>query len=179
MTLPLQKRSKTWLISAALLVIISDQSFPQRISASTAANVRKADRIVIVKSQHSMTLMAEGQPLKSYKVALGTASGAKERQGDHKTPEGQYIIDRKNAQSRFHLALHISYPNAIDRKRAHDAGVDPGDLIMIHGLEDKFAWIGSMQSKTDWTDGCVAVTNQEIEEIWKLVPIGTPVEIKP
>lgn len=139
----------------------------------------KADRIVILKSKHLMILMANGKPLRSYRVALGRASGAKERQGDHKTPVGQYVIDEKNAQSRFHLALHISYPNAADRKRAHDAGVDPGGAIMIHGVEKQFAWLGSLQHEVDWTDGCIAVTDGEMDEVWQLVPVGTPVEIKP
>jgi murein L,D-transpeptidase YafK len=139
----------------------------------------KADRIVIVKSKHSMVLMANGKPLKSYHVALGKSDGAKERQGDHKTPEGEYVIDQKNAQSRFHLALHVSYPNAADRKRAHDAGVDPGGAIMIHGVEKQFAWLGPLQHDIDWTDGCIAVTNREMDEVWQLVPVGTPVEIKP
>lgn len=155
------------------------QAFPQQLSTRSATTAPQADRIVIVKSQHTMTLMAHGQVLKSYSVALGRASGRKERKGDHKTPEGLYIIDQKNERSRFHLSLHISYPNSIDQKRAHDAGVDPGNLIMIHGLEKPFAWLGSLQHEVDWTDGCIAVSNQEIEEIWKLVPIGTPVEIRP
>lgn len=126
-----------------------------------------------------MTLMAKGRVLKEYKIALGRVAGAKEHQGDHKTPEGQYFIDQKNSNSRFHLALHISYPNSTDKKRAHDAGVNPGSAIMIHGVEKEFSWLGSLQHEVDWTDGCIAVSNQEIEEIWKLVPIGTPVEIKP
>lgn len=139
-----------------------------------------ADRIVVVKSSHTMTLMANGQVLKVYKVALGRGpAGPKERQGDHKTPEGQYVIDRKIARSRFHLALRVSYPNAEDQGRARKAGVDPGGLIEIHGLPPQFAWVGSLQHKVDWTDGCVAVTDAEIDEVWRLVPVGTQVEIKP
>lgn len=139
-----------------------------------------ADRIIITKSSHSMTLMANGHVLKVYRVALGRGpAGPKERQGDHKTPEGQYLIDRKNAHSRFHLALHVSYPNPADLDRARKAGVDPGGLIEIHGLPPQFAWLGSLQHKVDWTDGCIAVTDAEIDEVWRLVPIGTPVEIRP
>lgn len=127
-----------------------------------------------------MTLMANGHVLKVYRVALGRGpAGPKERQGDHKTPEGQYLIDRKNAHSRFHLALHVSYPNPADLDRARKAGVDPGGLIEIHGLPPQFAWLGSLQHKVDWTDGCIAVTDAEIDEVWRLVPIGTPVEIRP
>lgn len=89
------------------------------------------------------------------------------------------MIDQKNTQSRFHLALHVSYPSTADRKRAHDEGVDPGGAIMIHGVEDRFSWLGILLRQVDWTDGCIAVTNPEIEEIWRLVPVGTPIEIKP
>lgn len=141
---------------------------------------QKADRIVVVKSKHTMTLMAGGHALKIYKVALGRGPlGPKEHAGDNKTPEGEYVIDQKNTKSRFHLALHISYPNADDKKRAHDAGLDPGGAIMIHGLENGLGWLGSIQHDLDWTEGCIAVSNSEIEEIWRLVPTGTPIEIKP
>jgi murein L,D-transpeptidase YafK len=146
---------------------------------TAASDKQQADHIIIIKSQHLMTLMADGKPIESYKVALGKSAGRKERQGDHKTPEGKYVIDQKNAQSRFHLALHISYPNAADRKRAGDAGIDPGGAIMIHGVENEFALLGILQHDVDWTDGCIAVTNPEIEEVWRLVPVGTTVEIKP
>jgi murein L,D-transpeptidase YafK len=138
-----------------------------------------ADRVVIVKSAHSMTLMAHGKVLRVYEVALGRKPGAKERRGDHKTPEGLYVVDGKNSKSRFDLALYISYPNAIDRARAKELGVDPGGDIEIHGLERPFSWLGSLHRLADWTDGCVAVTDAEIEEMWPLVPIGTAVEIRP
>jgi murein L,D-transpeptidase YafK len=174
------RRNTVYIWSSVLLVsLLCSIAVLGRLSAQLNAEKRKADRIIIVKSKHSMVLIANGKPLKSYRVALGKSDGAKERQGDHKTPEGQYVIDQKNTQSRFHLALHVSYPNAADRKRAHDAGVDPGGDIMIHGVEKQFAWLGPLQHEVDWTDGCIAVTNQEIEEIWQLVPVGTPVEIKP
>jgi murein L,D-transpeptidase YafK len=145
-----------------------------------AQSEQKADRIVVVKSNHTMTLLEKGRVLKVYKVALGRgAAGRKEREGDNKTPEGQYVIDQKNSRSRFHLALHISYPNVIDRKRAADARADPGGAIMIHGLENGLGWLGPVQHDVDWTEGCIAVSNAEIDEIWRLVPVGTPIEIKP
>lgn len=146
----------------------------------TTPPAKKADRIVVDKSARTMTLMQGGKVLKTYKVALSReAVGAKEREGDHRVPEGQYMIDSKNSYSRFHLALHISYPNAADRERARKLRVKPGGNIEIHGLDSKHAWVGSLQRQVDWTDGCIAVTNQEIEEIWLLVPVGTPLEIRP
>ena len=144
-----------------------------------AASPKRADRIVVEKSARTMKLMLGNDVLKAYKVALSSEPvGAKEREGDHRVPEGRYVIDWKNPQSRFHLALHISYPNAADRERARKLGVRPGGDIEIHGL-GKFGWVGSLQRQVDWTDGCIAVTNSEIEEIWPLVAVGTPVEIRP
>lgn len=146
----------------------------------TTPTAIKADRIVVDKSARTMTLMQGAKALKTYKVALSRKPlGAKEREGDHKVPEGEYVVDSKNAHSRFHLALHISYPNAADREKARKLGVRPGGNIEIHGLDSKYAWVGSLQRQVDWTDGCIAVTNPEIEEIWPLVPVGTPVEIRP
>lgn len=139
-----------------------------------------ADRIVIVKSSHTMTLMHGKDVLKTYRVALGTESvGAKEREGDHKTPEGIYVIDAKNPTSRFHLALHISYPNSKDREKARLLGVNPGGDVEIHGLPKGFGWLGAMQRRVDWTDGCIALTNEEIEQIYPLVAVGTVVDIRP
>jgi murein L,D-transpeptidase YafK len=145
-----------------------------------ATETKTVDRIVVEKSARTMKLMRGDEVLKTYKVALGHQPiGAKQRVGDHKTPEGNYVIDFKNRESRFHLALHVSYPNAADRERAHKLGADPGGNIEIHGLESKFAWLGSLHRGMDWTDGCIAVSNAEIEEIWPLVPVGTPLQILP
>jgi murein L,D-transpeptidase YafK len=127
-----------------------------------------------------MTLLRDGRILKTYKVALSREPiGPKEREGDHRVPEGLYVVDAKNPHSKFHLALHISYPNASDRDRARKLGVKPGGNIEIHGLGPNVAWVGSLHRQIDWTDGCIAVTNSEIEEIWQLVQIGTTVEILP
>src|SRR5262249_42748234 len=138
----------------------------------------QADQIVIVKSERTMTLLRQGQVLKTYKVALGhEPRGAKMQRGDNKTPEGKYTIDSRNPHSQFHLALHISYPNQADRARAKGLGVNPGGEIMIHGLPPAYSWLGAAHRTVDWTLGCVAVTDAEIEEIWGLVPNGVQVEI--
>ena len=156
-------------------------SSPTRETPAQSAEASQiVDRIVVVKSTRTMTLENNGRVLKTYKVALGgDPIGAKERQGDHKTPEGEYFVDAKNAHSQFYLALHISYPNAADRVRARKLGAAPGGDVEIHGLGKKFGWIGARHRITDWTDGCVAVTNEEIEEIFSMVPVGTRVELKP
>lgn len=148
--------------------------------AANSAAAKHADKIVIEKSKRTMTLMSGGEILKTYKVALGGQPvGAKDRQGDHKTPEGLYSVDRKVPNSEFYRALHLSYPSAADRVRATKRGVRPGSDVEIHGLGAKFGWIGSAHRLHDWTDGCIAVTNEEIDEIFPLVDVGTPVEIKP
>ncbi len=127
-----------------------------------------------------MQLLRGGEVLKTYKVALSTQPvGPKEIAGDHRVPEGMYTVDFKNAGSRFHRALHISYPNKADRARARKLGINPGGDIEIHGLEPKYASLGALHRAMDWTDGCIAVTNAEIDEIWSLISAGTLVEIRP
>jgi len=140
----------------------------------------KADRIIVHKKGRVMELMHANQVIKTYKIALGgNPTGPKQRQGDHRTPEGSYVIDRRNEHSKFHRSLHVSYPNAADREHARQLGVPPGGDIFIHGLPNGYGWIGAAHRAHDWTDGCIAVTDKEIEEIWNLVDNGTPVEIKP
>jgi murein L,D-transpeptidase YafK len=94
-------------------------------------------------------------------------------------PEGVYVLDRRNRHSQFYRSLHISYPNAEDRARARKLKIPPGGDIMIHGLPNDYGWLGSAHRAHDWTDGCIAVTNEEIEEIWRVVPEGTTIEIRP
>lgn len=148
--------------------------------SSSFAENQQADRIVVLKSERKLLLYSHDKLFKTYKVALGPNSvGPKTKQGDHRTPEGTYRIDSRNSRSRYHLALHISYPSSEDRNRARKLGVSPGGDIMIHGLPDAYAYLGALHTKYDWTDGCIAVSNAEIEEIWKLVPTGTAIEIKP
>lgn len=140
----------------------------------------KADQVIVVKSQRTLTLLSQGKVLRTFKVALGgTPVGAKEQEGDHKTPEGHYILDRRNPKSRFYKSIHVSYPNDQDKQRASQSGVSAGGDIMIHGLPNGFGWLGATHRNMDWTDGCVAVTNGEMDEIWELVSDGTPIEIRP
>ncbi len=140
----------------------------------------RADRILIEKANHTMTLFENGRSLRSYSVALGRGGlQPKRREGDNKTPEGQYRIDGRNSSSAFHLALHISYPDPGDSASASSRGEKPGGDILIHGIRNGIGWIGSLHRWVDWTAGCIAVADEEIEEIWRTVPDGTPVEIKP
>lgn len=139
-----------------------------------------ADKILIEKQERRLTLFSKKKVIKTYKIALGgNPDGPKERQGDMKTPEGTYFIDSRNKNSLYHLSLHISYPNEKDKKRARELGVSPGGDIMIHGIKNGMSWVGDAHAESDWTKGCIAVTDDEIEEIDKLVPNGTIVEIRP
>jgi murein L,D-transpeptidase YafK len=143
------------------------------------ANV-SVDRVVVYKHERKLVLLSAGKELRSYKVALGGEPvGPKTRHGDHRTPEGIYTLDSRNPNSHFYKAFHISYPNSKDTAAARKQGVGPGGDIMLHGLPKEYAWVGKAHVLHDWTDGCIAVTNEEMDEIWKLVRVGTPIEIKP
>jgi murein L,D-transpeptidase YafK len=166
--------------SLGIIVCIGLIAYSCSTPAQQPATPQKADSVLILKKDHVMELLTGGRVILTYKVALGQGGLApKDRQGDGRTPEGHYVIDARNAASEYHLSLHVSYPNADDRKRAAKLGVAPGGDIMIHGLPNGKGWIGAGHRAYDWTLGCIAVTNEEIEEVWKLVPVGTPVEIRP
>jgi murein L,D-transpeptidase YafK len=146
--------------------------------AATAAP--KVDKVVVFKKARLMHLVSAGKTLRSYKIALGgDPVGPKTREGDHKTPEGSYVLDRRNAASRFYKSIHISYPTLAQSEAARKMGASPGGDVMIHGLPNGFGWIGSAHRLYDWTDGCIAVTNAEMDEIWDAVSDGTAIEINP
>ncbi|QYX58563.1 L,D-transpeptidase family protein [Roseovarius sp. SCSIO 43702] len=136
------------------------------------------DLIELDKSERRLTVYRDGEALRSYEVALGPEpEGHKRRQGDGRTPEGEYRIDRRNPQSAFHLSLGIDYPRPQDRARAAEAGVSPGGDIFFHGQPNLLPHIERRAG--DWTEGCIALTNAEIEELWRVTPIGTRVVIRP
>ena len=141
----------------------------------------KASMIHVYKEQRLMILNGQdGKPMRVYNIALGeNPKGHKRREGDEKTPEGRYYIETRNPNSNYHLSLKISYPNAEDWENASRFGHSPGGLIMIHGLPNGKEWIAPTHTQKDWTDGCIAVTNEEIREIWELVGDGTPIQIWP
>lgn len=158
--------------AASLLIIVS--------AAKHANGEGTVDRVIVNKAKRELLLMHAGNMVRSYRVALGrNPVGPKTKQGDGKTPEGIYSISGRNAASAFHRALRVSYPNSADRAQAKRLGVAPGGDIMIHGLPNGQGHIGKAHLQSDWTEGCIAVTNAEIEEIWGLVRDGTKVEINP
>jgi murein L,D-transpeptidase YafK len=142
--------------------------------------VALADSVVVEKKTRRLTLYHMGRPIRTYLVALGGQPvGDKLSAGDRRTPEGLFSIEARNPNSEYHLALRISYPDAAHRARAEAIGASPGGDIMIHGLPNGSGKVGAYHRTVDWTNGCIALTDEEIEEIWNAVPIGTPVQIKP
>ena len=150
-----------------------------RVDKKPTEQIPGIDLILVEKSKRMMSVYHEGRLLKTYKVALGFAPiGHKEQEGDGKTPEGIYSVSHKLPNSQFYKALQVSYPNKNDQINARNKGVSPGGQIMIHGLGKKFAWLGKMHVNSDWTLGCIAVTDDEIKEIYDSTIIGTKIEIR-
>ena len=163
-----------FLIIGATAIFFFAHQDPKVLPAGTTI-----DRILVEKSDRKLSILRGGKVLKTYHVALGrTPIGAKEQEGDNKTPEGIYTIDYRNPKSDYHLALHISYPSAEDITRAAQRGVNAGFDIMIHGLPNGEGWIGAAHRQKDWTAGCIAVTDEEIDELYHVTPDGTTIEIR-
>jgi len=141
--------------------------------SSVASAMDKADFVIVKKSSRQMMLFKEGELLQSYRISLGgDPVGHKVQEGDQKTPE-------EKSDSAFFKSIRVSYPNSADKDNAKKLGVDPGGQIMIHGQRNGFGWLGSIMHHFNWTAGCIAVKNSEMEEIWSMVDVGTPIEINP
>jgi murein L,D-transpeptidase YafK len=144
------------------------------------ASVPTADEVVVHKNERRLYLMRHGEVLRSYRVALGLMpEGTKERAGDFRTPEGRYLLERRNSRSDFFLSIQISYPNDNDVRRARSHHLDPGGSIMIHGLPNNLRHPPAYYSTSDWTDGCIAMSNSDMVELWLMTPDNTPIEILP
>ena len=148
---------------------------------AAAYDVPPADAVLVAKSERKLYLMRDGEPYREYEIALGFHPvGKKLKEGDGKTPEGTYVLDWRKANSRFYRSIHISYPNEEDLAQALDAGERPGGMIMLHGYPDPNTFArGSYRFRgRDWTDGCIAVSNEAMDEIWNAVGEGTPILIR-
>lgn len=140
----------------------------------------KADAVLVIKSERRLYLMLKGVPFASFPVTFGAnPTGHKQEQGDERTPEGHYLLDYKNPNSKFYKSIHISYPNAKDRASARGRGVDPGGDIMIHGQKNGWEWAAPLVQFFSWTDGCVALSNRDMDRVWTAISPGTPIEIRP
>lgn len=177
----------TGALSATLLVPAPMDSLNKSVRADAAKAPRSAsvaallaDSIVVEKKRRRLTLFLDGKPVKHYGIALGrNPQGAKVQIGDNRTPEGVYFIEGRLPDSKYYRALRISYPDQLDRLRARSLGLTAGGDIMIHGLPTGRERMGAAHRRTDWTEGCIAVTNEEIDEIWAAIPDGAPIQIKP
>jgi murein L,D-transpeptidase YafK len=167
------------LLIAAVVLAFSTNFYAHHVWNAVATGTA-IDRILVEKSARKLSIFRGDKKLKSYRVAIGrNPVGPKEQEGDMKTPEGIYKIDSRNPQSDYHLALHVSYPSDEDNSRAAERGVNAGFDIMIHGIQNGLGWIGAFHRLHDWTAGCIALTDEEIEELWRITPDGTTVEIRP
>lgn len=147
---------------------------------SFAWGIQPIETVRVLKSQHKLQLISEGKVLYEFKVALGkTPTGHKQQSGDGKTPEGTYLLDYKKLDSAFYKAIHISYPNPKDVEKANTLGVDPGGQIMIHGQKNGFGWLAFITQQFDWTNGCIALSNSDMDILWKLIKEGTEIRISP
>lgn len=141
---------------------------------------QKVDLVLVKKSERKLMLISNGEPYKTYRIALGPRpQGHKQYSGDERTPEGRYFLDYKKDPSRFYKAIHISYPNEQDLESARQRGVNPGGNIMIHGYPEDGSESPEVASIFNWTNGCIAVTNEAMDEIWTVVEPGTPIDILP
>ena len=163
---------KTASILAALLLLLSGNAVTNDIPV--------ADSVLVDKSDKKLYLLKGGRPFREYQIVMGeNPRGHKRKAADERTPEGSYLLDWRNPESSFYKSIHISYPSGKDLAAAKARGEDPGGMIMIHGLPNKFDWAEKVLEGWNWTDGCIAVTNREMDEIWLAVRDGTPIEIIP
>lgn len=166
-------------LSLSLLMLISSTLF-STASFASAMSSGKADLVVVTKSEASMALLRQGKVLKKYRIAMGdNPIGHKLTEGDQRTPEGRYLLDYKKSDSAYYRAIRISYPNDEDRLRADALGISPGGQIMIHGENPNSSLSPEEAQMYNWTDGCIAVTNAEMDELWRAIDEGTPIEIWP
>ncbi len=185
--LPTCHRLKATLVMcvAALLwsmaALASEAKSSAAVLSSTAGSSQlKASAVLVDKSNRSLRLLNNGETLREYSISLGKQPvGHKLYEGDQRTPEGRYVLDWRNSNSKFYRSLHVSYPNRRDEARARKLGKSPGGNIMIHGLPNEFHYAPWLYKGKDWTDGCIAVNNTEMDEIWELVDDGTPIIILP
>jgi murein L,D-transpeptidase YafK len=150
------------------------------LQTTNVMGTQKADAVLVIKSEKRLYLMNKGEAFASFHVTFGSnPKGHKLEQGDGRTPEGRYILDYKNAGSAYYKSIHISYPNAKDRQEALKRGVDPGGDIMIHGQKNGYGRLSILVQRFNWTNGCIALSDRNMEQVWMAVDPGTPIEIRP
>jgi murein L,D-transpeptidase YafK len=168
------------LLGAISTLVLLAANSPLAADPSHQAQPEQADKILVVKSERKLHLLKAGRVLKTFDISLGLVPvGPKQREGDFRTPEGVYYLDARNADSDYFLSIKVSYPNAADVARARAQGVEPGGQIMIHGLPNQPKYDARRYHGWDWTDGCIAVSNSDMVDIWLMTGEATPIEIRP
>jgi murein L,D-transpeptidase YafK len=178
----LVRRAAVALLTLAASLTAGADTLPYRARSivSPGAEYPTADRLLVRKSERQLYLMRGSEVLRAYRIALGlNPAGHKERAGDFRTPEGRYRLNRRNPRSDFFLSIQVSYPNESDIKSARRKGWEPGGSIMIHGLPNDPRHAPDYYATHDWTDGCIAVSNADIVEIWLMTNDNTPIDIEP
>ncbi|MBK1852024.1 L,D-transpeptidase family protein [Marinobacter sp. 1-4A] len=172
-----------WFIAIIVLLatlVIALYFIDKKLPMLLAKDLPAADSVLVKKAERKLYLVRDGLTYRAYNIALGgNPEGHKQQEGDQRTPEGRYLLDWRNIKSAYHRSLHVSYPNSKDRTQAAAMSVPPGGMIMIHGQPNGLGWLSPLLQLWDWTDGCIAVSNVEIEEIWRAVGNGTPILIEP
>ncbi len=163
----------------SMLTTVSVTLYASAGKVSASESAQKVDRVLVLKEKHKLFLLYKNEIVREYHIALGKSpKGTKVMQGDRKTPEGNYTLDFKKADSSYYKAIHISYPSKADMEKAKKLGVNPGGAIMLHGQPNGWGWLSFIRQRFNWTSGCIAVSNGDMDEIWRLVKPGTPIEIR-
>jgi len=169
-----------WNSSVLAVLALSIAGLGTAVGDSLSPSFQRADALLIVKSERKLYLLKGGEVLRDFDIALGLMpEGPKQREGDFRTPEGRYFLEARNPNSDYFLSVKISYPGPADVERARAAGVDPGGQIMIHGQPNEPKYSEARYKDMDWTDGCIAVSNSDMVDIWLMTDEGTPIEIRP
>lgn len=169
------------LLQLIAILLLSTGAFAQPLMNMDPAPPLKADAVLVRKSEKTLYLLRDGKPFKRFHVVFGPRpKGHKLQQGDERTPEGEYTLDRKNPKSNFYKSIRVSYPNEVDVARAQKYNVDPGDNIMIHGAKNSWNAKTAARAKNyNWTDGCIALSNADMDQVWDAIEVGTPIKIEP
>ncbi len=167
-------------VLSRFLVVLTLALPASLVTANVGGDFPAADMVIVEKSSRKLHLLRDGEKLRSFDIALGIVPvGDKRREGDFRTPEGRYVLDARNPDSDFFLSIHISYPDAADRREAAARGENPGSAIMIHGQPNEPTYSETYYRTQDWTNGCIAVSNSDMIDIWLMTPDYTPIEIRP
>ena len=168
------------LLCAMCALVSVASGLPGVQGSARASDFPVADKVLVEKADRKLHLLKGGVAIRSFDIALGIRPvGDKEREGDFKTPEGNYLLDARNPDSEYFLAIHVSYPDPLDRAEALKKGVDPGGAIMIHGQPNDPTRSEAYYRTQDWTNGCIAVSNSDMIDIWLMTAENTPIEIRP